>query len=88
MDPELVTGLIGQPHMVKKIEKTFGKEVANVQRYTTPGTPGFKLLKASEASEMIEDDLQSRFRTGVGQLMFPIKHSRPNLVSAAASSLL
>jgi len=82
MDPETVTGWIGQPHMVKKIEKTFGKEVTNVQNYTTPGTPGFKLLKASEESEMIEDDLQSRFRTGVGQLMFLIKHLRPDLMSA------
>jgi len=68
--------------MVKKIEKAFGKEVANMQNYTSPGTPGFKLLKASEESEMIDDDLQSRFQTGVGQLMFLIKHSRPDLMSA------
>ena len=82
MDPDTMTGWIGQPHMVKKIEKTFGEEVANIQKYTTPGTPGFKLVKASEESEMIGDDLQSRFRTGVGQLMFLIKHSRPDLMSA------
>jgi len=62
--------------MVKKIEKTFGKEVANMQNYTTLGTPGFKLVKASDESERIDDDLQSRFRAGVGQLMFLIKHSR------------
>jgi len=82
MDPETVTGWIGQPHMVKKIEKTFGKEVANVQNCTAPGNPGFELLKASDESEMIEEDLQSRFRTVVGQLMFRIKHSRPDLMSA------
>jgi len=82
MDPETVTGWIGQPHMVKKIEKTFGKELANMQNYTAPGTPVFKLVKASEESEMIDDNLQSRFRTGVGQLMFLIKHSRLNLMSA------
>jgi len=84
MDPEADTGWIGQPHMVKKIEKTFGKEVANMQNYTTSalGTPGLKLLKASHESEIIEDDLQSIFRTGVGQLMFLIKHSRPDLMSA------
>jgi len=59
MDPETVAGWIGQPHMTKKTEKTCGEEVANMQNYTAPGTPGFKLLKASEESEMIGDDLQS-----------------------------
>jgi len=81
MDPDAVTGWIGQPHMVKKIDKTFGKEVANIQNYTAPGTPGFKLAKASDESEMIDDNLQSRFHTGAGQLMLLIMHSRPNLMS-------
>ena len=82
MDTEAMIGWIGQPHMVKKIEKTFGEEVSKIQKYSTPGTPGFKLTKASNESEMISDELQSRFRTGVGQLMFLIKHSRPDIMSA------
>jgi hypothetical protein len=68
--------------MVKKIEKTFGEEVSKLQSYTTPGTPGFKLKKAVDDSERILDELQSRFRTGVGQLMFLIKHSRLDIMSA------
>jgi hypothetical protein len=31
---------------------------------------------------MISDELQSRYRTGVGQIMYLIKHSRPDLMSA------
>jgi hypothetical protein len=31
---------IGQPHMIKKIEKTFGDEVSGLTNYKTPGTPG------------------------------------------------
>ena len=82
LDKEKRTGWIGQPHMVKKIEKTFGEEVSKLQRYTTPGTPGFKVKKPEDDSELISEDLQSRYRTGVGQLMFLIKHSRPDLMSA------
>jgi hypothetical protein len=82
LDCASLTGWIGQPHMVKKIEKTFGEEVSKLQSYTTPGTPGFKLKKAVDDSERISDELQSRFRTGVGQLMFLIKHSRLDIMSA------
>ena len=82
LNHETMTGWIGQPHMIKKIEKTFGEEVSKLQSYTTPGTPGFKLQKATSEAEMISDELQSRYRTGVGQLMFLIKHSRPDLMSA------
>ena len=82
IDRSAKVGWIGQPHMVKKIEKTFGEEVAKLQSYTTPGTPGFKALKTEDESEWISDELQSRYRTGVGQLMYLIKHSRPDLMSA------
>ena len=75
-------GWIGQPHMVKKIEKTFGEEVKGLKNYQTPGTPGFKIMKPENESEMISEELQSRYRTGVGQIMFLIKHSRPDLMSA------
>jgi hypothetical protein len=51
LDHATVTGWIGQLHMVKKIEKTFGEEVSKLQSYTTPGTPGFKLKKAVNNSE-------------------------------------
>lgn len=82
VDREKKLGWIGQPHMVKKIEKTFGEEVKNLTEYKTPGTPGFKIQKPEEEDKLIDDDLQSRYRTGVGQIMFLIKHSRPDLMAA------
>ena len=59
VDEDKKTGWIGQPHMVKKIEKTFGEEVKSLKEYKTPGTPGFKIQKPEEESEMIEEELQS-----------------------------
>jgi hypothetical protein len=68
--------------MVKKIQKTFGEEVKALKEYKTPGTPGLKILKPGEDDPLISDDMQSRYRTGVGQVMYLIKHSRPDLMSA------
>ena len=39
---------IGQPHLVKKLEKKFGEMVASMQTYQTPGTPGQHIMKVKE----------------------------------------
>ena len=75
-------GWIGQPHMVKKIQKTFEEDVKGLQKYNTPGTPGFKIIKPKEDESLLPPDLQSRYRTGVGMLMYLIKHSRPDIMNA------
>jgi len=72
---------IGQPHMVKKIRKTFEEEVKGMQKYRTPGTPGQGLVRVTDPKEKLDDDLHSRYRTGVGMLLFMIKHSRPDLAN-------
>ena len=73
---------IGQPHMIKKIHQNFAEEVKKLPKYRTPGTPGFGIVKTENESEMIAEDKQSRYRTGVGMLMYLIKHSRPDIANA------
>ena len=75
-------GWIGQPHMVKKIIKTFEEEIENLPSYKTPGTPSFGIVSPKDGEMTLEDDLQSRYRTGVGMLSFLIKHSRPDIANA------
>jgi hypothetical protein len=76
---------IGQPHMTKKIEQVFGEEVAKRQVYRTPGTPGtpgLGLVKVQEEAEKVSPEMPSRYRTGVGMLLFLIKHSRLDMANA------
>jgi hypothetical protein len=73
---------MGQPHMVKKIVKTFGEEVAKLPKYSTPGTPGYGVVRPSEGEEIQDQEVQSRYRSGVGMLMYLIKHSRPDIANA------
>ena len=67
--------------MVKKIEKTFKDDIKGLQKYSTPGTPGYKIVKPKEGENILPPDLQSRYRTGVGMLMYLIKHSRPDIMN-------
>ena len=82
LNEERTMGWIGQPHMIKKIDKTFGDEVSKLQRYRTPGTPGLGLVKVQEEGSRIPKEKQSRYRTGVGMLLFLIKHSRTDITNA------
>jgi hypothetical protein len=41
--------------------------------YKTPGTPRFQILRPKNDEDIIEPNLQGRYRSGVGMLLFPIK---------------
>ncbi len=53
-----------------------------MQSHRTPGTPGQGLIKAKTEEDKIDPDKHSRYRTGVGMLLFMIKHSRPDMYNA------
>ena len=73
---------IGQPHMIKKIDATFGEEVKSLQKYRTPGTPGLSMMKSITEEELLPPEMHSRMRTGVGMLLYLTKHSRPDISNA------
>ena len=50
---------IGQPHMVKKIQKVFGDEVEGLQKYKTPGTPGHGLIRPKTDNDKIPKEEHS-----------------------------
>ena len=73
---------LGQPHMVKKIVNTFGKEVKGRKKYLTPGTPGTTVMRPTEDSQMVSPEVQTRYRSGVGMLLYLVKHSRPDIANS------
>ena len=52
-----------------------------MKSYTTPATPRFKIVMPTSELEAIEADMQSRYRSGVGMLLYLIKHSRPDIAN-------
>jgi hypothetical protein len=67
--------LILQPHLINNLEANFGDEEKNKGIYKTPGTPRFKIICPENDEDIIEPNLQSRYRSGVGMLLYLIKYS-------------
>jgi hypothetical protein len=60
------------------LEAKFGDSVKNKRVYNTPGTPRFKIVFPENDDDIIEPNLQSRYRSGVGMLLYLIKYSWPD----------
>jgi hypothetical protein len=73
---------LGQPHMIKKIVKTFEDDVKGLKVFKTPGTPGYIVPRPQEDDPVVSDDLQARYRSSVGMLLYLVKHSRPDISNA------
>ena len=71
---------IGQPHLIKKLQKVFEEEILDKHRCSTPRTPGFMIIRGEDFEKVTKEE-QSKYRTGVGVLLFLIKHSHPNIAN-------
>ena len=69
---------LGQPTIIKSLEKQFGEKVAKKKMTITPGTPGFIGGKVDDISK-VDEKTQSMYRSGVGTLLYLTKHSRPDI---------
>jgi len=73
---------IGQPHLIKKLKKKFGKRIQQMKKTFTPGTPGQGLQEIIEGQEeKLNDEEQKVYRSGVGMLLYLVKHSRPDIAN-------
>ena len=74
---------IGQPHLIKKIEKTFEGKLPD-KTFKTPGTPHFPLQKGTEedGDALLSPEEQTLYRSGTGMLMYLNKYTRPDISNA------
>jgi hypothetical protein len=79
---ELTKAWLGQPHMVKKIESTFGEEVSKLSKFKTPGTPSYSLVRPESEEDKTTPERQAKYRSGTGMLLYLVKHSRPDISNA------
>ena len=65
---------LGQPTIIKSLEKQFGEKVAKKKTTITPGTPGL-------IGGKVDEKTQSMYGSGVGTLLYLTKHSRPDITN-------
>ena len=71
---------LGQPTIIKSLEKQFGEKVAKKKMTITPGTSGFIGGKVDNISQ-VDEKKQSMYMSGVGTLLYLTKHSRPDITN-------
>ena len=69
-----------QPHLIKKLEENFKQHIGKKKVQLTPGTPRMiiKRTKPEEPSRLSAEQ-QTLYQSGVGSLLYLLKHSRPEL---------
>ena len=68
-----------QTELIKKIEKHFGTEVDKMRDYETPAGHLDNVTIPAKDDPALDDKRQSRFRSGIGMLLYLVKFSRPDL---------
>ena len=72
---------LGQPHLISNLEQKFGDMVKNRRTYKTPGTPSLSLVREKDQSQCVSAEKQTLYRSGVGMLLYLVKHSRPDIAN-------
>ena len=70
-----------QPHLLKNLRAKFWDHVKNLQVYRTPGMPGNGLMRPLDKKPKVTVEVHMMYRSGVGMLLFLVKHMRPDIAN-------
>ena len=74
--------LLGEPFMIKSLEKKFDEQVMKDQSPKTPGMPKFLIVRPIVDAENLSVEDQKLFQSRMGIIQYPVKHSRPDIANA------
>lgn len=74
---------IHQPKLIKHLEGDFGALIKRSERiYKTPAGPKTVVMRPEPGDPLISKTDQTTYRSGVGMLLYLVKHSRPEISNA------
>ena len=79
MNKERTRGWLGQPSIIKSLEQKFGERAMKERLSLTPGTPRFKARRIENPEDKVNPQDHEIYRSGVGTLLYLMKHSRPDI---------
>ncbi len=71
-----------QPDMVTKLERKFGHTLTQKEVQTPMAPQKMVIRPAEDDPTQLDPQTQTLYRSGVGMLLYLVKHSRPNLSNA------
>ena len=71
-----------QSKLIKHLERDFRQYINTERIYKTPAAPKTVIMRPQEGEPLITSKDQTIYRSGVGMLLYLIKHSRPDISNA------
>ena len=72
---------IHQPKLIKHLDESFSKFLPN-KSYKTPAAPKSSIERSKELEGLLPKTEQTKYRSGLGMLLYLVKHSRPDIANA------
>ena len=73
---------VSQPDIINKMNKGFNKDVKSLMNFNTPATLHEGIAQNQETDTKISYNLQKRYRSDVGLLLYLVEYSQPYLFNA------
>ena len=76
------TMYIHQPKLIQHLKDEFGSLIESLKDFKTPATPRTRITRPEKDDILISPEMQTKFRSGVGMLLFLVKHSRFDIANS------
>jgi hypothetical protein len=73
---------LGQVDTLKRLKNKFQDDVIKMKIYETPAGANETVKRPDENDKLLEKDKQEKYRSGVGIILWLMKHSRPDVSNA------
>jgi Reverse transcriptase (RNA-dependent DNA polymerase) len=70
---------IFQPKLIKNLEDSFAQYINTNRKFQTPGAPKTVVLRPEKGADILSSKDQTKYRPGVGMLLYLVKQSRPDI---------
>ena len=77
-----------QQDLINKIRKHFKEDVMEMRKYDTPAGNLEYVIRPSDDTNSIPSAMQTKYRSGIGMMLFLVKYSRRDIALATIHRLV
>jgi hypothetical protein len=73
---------VKQPEIISSMESKFNDYISGMKKFMMPLPSHYIVMRPDEHDDLLNKEEQKKYRSGVGILLYLIKHSRPDVANA------